>query len=362
VSPARPPSRSTGIAGLPQKSEECGVDDALNEFDGTQRIDVPAATRLRDTLRTATSLADRLRAGNAAPLRTESLGASDLTPDGGNPGFNVASSAIVSAIDHLQTWKTLISVDLHRFPLPILSHFTLARAVYEPSMFTLWLLDPTVTRRDRIGRGYAVQLQSLDDMNVYQRSAGLTPSESNASALHARLLAAARRDGFVRGGRSTSSRRLTPPLTHPVPSISELFDMYDQPPASRAAQARVRFNLMSGLAHSRYWAIAGTAADLSSVTSEGYRLQINFPLACDIAEATVAIASRAVDAFNGYRSGPDPVTDDNADDSRTDECEVCQSGLADAGTARTRDGGDLRVCERCAATTGTSENWKIRRS
>ena len=331
--------------------------DALTEFDGIQPIDGPAATRLRATLRTATSLTDRLHADSAAPLHPQSLGANDLTPDGGNPGFNVASNAMVSAIDHLQTWETLISVDLHRFPLPILSHFTLARAVYEPSLVTLWLLDPSVTSHERIGRGYAVQLQSLDDLNVYQRSAGFTPSEANAPALHARLLAAARRDGFVRAGRSTSARRLTPPLTHPVPSISELFDIYDQPPASGAGQARVRFNLMSGLAHSRYWAIAGTAADLASVTSEGHRLQINFPLVCAIAEATVAIASRAVDALIGYRSGPEPVTHDDS----ADECEVCQSGLAEAGTAHTRGGGVLRVCGNCAETTGTSENWKIRR-
>lgn len=278
------------------------MDDALNEHDGSQPIDIAAANRLLASLRAATPLADRLRAGNAAPLHPNSLGAADHTSEGGNPGFNVASSAIVSAIDHLQTWASLISIDLHRFPLPILSHFTLARAVYEPSLFTLWLLDPGVSSRDRIGRGYAVQLKSLDDMGVYQRSAGLTSSEANAPALHARLLAAARRDGFVRIGARRANRHRTPPLTHPVPTISDLFDTYDQAPTSGTAQARVRFNLLSGLAHSRYWAIAGSAADLSSVTPEGYRLQINFPLVCGMAEATVAIASRAVDAFIGYRS------------------------------------------------------------
>jgi hypothetical protein len=336
------------------------MDDNLNEHDGSRPLDVPAASRLLATLRAATPLAERLRAGNTAPLHPNSLGTSDLTPDGGNPGFNVASNAIVSAIDHLQTWATLINVDLHRFPLPILSHFTLARAVYEPSLFTLWLLDPGVSSRDRVGRGYAVQLKSLDDMGVYQRSAGLTSSEANASALHARLLAAARRDGFVRiGARNTSPRR-APSLTHPVPSISELFDMYDQPPASGTAQARVRFNLLSGLAHSRYWAIAGTAADLSSATDEGYRLQVNFPLVCGIAEATVAIASRAVDAFIGYRSaGPVPSSSEDGLDRAVDECAVCHSGLPDAADTRTPDGGDIRVCASCAGTTG--EGWRVRR-
>ena len=338
------------------------MDDDLNEHDGSRPLDVPAANRLLAKLRAATPLAGRLRAGNAAPLHPNSLGASDLTPYGGNPGFDVASNAIVSALDHLQTWATLISIDLHRFPLPILSHFTLARAVYEPSLFTLWLLDPGVSSRDRIGRGYAVQLKSLDDMGVYQRSAGLTSSEANVPALHARLLAAARRDGFVRTGARSTTRHRTPSLTHPVPSISELFDMYDQPPASGTAQARVRFNLLSGLAHSRYWAIAGTAADLSSTTDQGYRLQINFPLVCGIAEATVAIASRAVDTFIGYRSaGSVPSSSEDGTGGEAGECEVCHAGLPDAADTRTSDDGDIRVCGSCAATTGGSEGWSARR-
>jgi hypothetical protein len=338
------------------------MDDNSNEHDASRPIDVPAANRLLTTLQAATPLADRLRASSTAPLHPHSLGASDLTPDGGNPGFNVASNAIISALDHLQTWATLISVDLHRFPLPILSHFTLARAVYEPSLFTLWLLDPGISSRDRIGRGYAVQLKSLDDMGVYQRSAGLNSSEANAPALYARLLAAARRDGFVRTDARNTTRHRTPSLTHPVPSISELFDMYDQPPASGTPQARVRFNLLSGLAHSRYWAIAGTAADLSSTTDEGYRLQLNFPLVCGIAEATVAIASRAVDTFIGYRSaGPVLSSSEDRLDRAADECEVCHSGLPDAADARTPDGGDIRVCTSCAGTTGVSEGWSTRR-
>ena len=48
--------------------------------------------------------------------------------------------------------------------------------------------------------------------------------------------------------------------------------------------------------------IAGTAADLSSATTDGFTIQINFPLVCGIAESTVAIATRATDGYISYRT------------------------------------------------------------
>ena len=328
-------------------------------------IDVPAAQDLLDTLRGVAALEERLRASSARPHHLHSLLAADTTADGGNPGFDPASIAVASAIDHLRTWAYLIGIDLNRFPLPILSHFTLARATYESSLTTLWLLDPGITKTERIGRGYAMQLQSLADMSVYQRSAGISGPGANASALYARLLAAARRDGYVRITAKSKASNSKPALAYPVPTISTLFDMYDQPPLSGNAQARARYNLMSGLAHSRHWAVAGTASDLSSATSDGFRIKINFPLVCSIAESTVAIATRAVDTFIGYRSTGSvvPLGDDRDAQLETmSECEVCNSGLPAAYSARTPAGGDIQICQRCATTTAVSEKWTTRQN
>jgi len=337
--------------------------DASNITNETVRpIDVQAAQHLLDALAGVTALEERLRPTSAGPHHPHSLLATDITAEGGNPGFNSASIAITSAIDHLRTWAHLIGIDLNRFPLPILSHFTLARATYESSLTTLWLLDPGISKSERIGRGYAIQLQSLADMSVYQRSAGISGREAKASALYARLLAAARRDGYVRVTAKSKVHTSKPKLTVPVPTISELFDMYDQSPPSGNAHARARYNLMSGLAHSRHWAVAGTAADLSSASNEGFRLEINFPLVCSLAESTMAIATRAIDAFIGYRTvGSAAQRDDDRDvqSETVAECEMCSSGLPAAYSARTPAGGDIQICERCATTTAVSEKWRV---
>lgn len=339
------------------------MDETNIKNDTVRPINLPAAQHLLTTLRGVTALEERLRISSADPHHPHSLFATDMTADGGNPGFDPASIAIASAIDHLRTWAYLIGINLNQFPLPILSHFTLARATYESSLATLWLLDPGISKGERIGRGYAVQLQSLADMSVYQRSAGISGSEGNASALHARLLAAARRNGYVRITAKGKKQSSKPTLTHPMPTISALFDMYDQPPSSGNAHARARYNLMSGLAHSRHWAIAGTAADLSSATTDGFKIKVNFPLVCGIAESTMAIALRAVDTFIGYRTAglaSGHGDDLDAQSETTTDCEVCGSGCPAAYNARTPASGDIQVCERCATTTAVSEKWTVR--
>ena len=53
---------------------------------------------------------------------------------------------------------------MDRHPLPVFSPYSLARGAYEAALLTLWLLDPAVACRERIGRGYAAQLRSLEDL------------------------------------------------------------------------------------------------------------------------------------------------------------------------------------------------------
>jgi hypothetical protein len=67
-----------------------------------------------------------------------------------------------------------VAGDLKRFPLPVFSQYTLARAAYEPALLTLWLLDPAVDSVERIGLGYAAQLRSLDDLRKFQSDARMT--------------------------------------------------------------------------------------------------------------------------------------------------------------------------------------------
>ena len=82
--------------------------------------------------------------------------------------------AVAGSLDHLRTWYQLVAGDLKLFPLPIFSPYTLARGAYEPALLALWLLDPDVDSAERIGRGYAAQLRSLDVPRL-ARISGLSP-------------------------------------------------------------------------------------------------------------------------------------------------------------------------------------------
>jgi hypothetical protein len=280
------------------------VDGNTHKLETTRPIDVAAAQRLLNTLHLVLELEDRLQTSYLQPQHHRSLLSADLAAGNAASAANCAAHALASAIDHLRTWYYLIAGDIVQFSVPILSHYTLARATYEASLHALWLLDPNVDSRERIGRGYAMQLQSLKDMGVYQKSAGMTGSAANAATLYERLWEAATREGYVRVTAKARGSKSRDQLTHTVPSMGSLFDLYDVPPASGAAQARGRYNLMSGLAHSRHWAIAGIAADVSTATPDGHVLQINFPLVCSLADSTTAIAERAVSTFIYYRAKP----------------------------------------------------------
>jgi hypothetical protein len=81
----------------------------------------------------------------------------------------------------------------------------------------LWLLDPEVESVERIGRGYAAQLRSLEDMRKFQSDAGMTGEAANAPGLHGRLFAAARAAGYVKRNRKGQET-----LTVGVPSMVDL--------------------------------------------------------------------------------------------------------------------------------------------
>jgi hypothetical protein len=98
--------------------------------------------RLHDTLARAVELDEIFEAQHRLPTDASSLLRRDEAAGNAASGFNTASAAVVGALDHLLTWYAVIDGDLKRFPLALSSHYTLARAAYEPALLTLWLLDP----------------------------------------------------------------------------------------------------------------------------------------------------------------------------------------------------------------------------
>jgi hypothetical protein len=102
--------------------------------------------QLHDTLARAVELMETFEAQNRLPIHASSRLRRDEAVGNAASVFNTASVAIVGALDHLTTWYQIVAGDLKRFPLPVFSHYTLARAAYEPALLTLWLLGPEVRR------------------------------------------------------------------------------------------------------------------------------------------------------------------------------------------------------------------------
>ena len=252
--------------------------------------------RLHDTLARAVELEETFEAQHRLPVHASSLLRRDEATGNAASVFNTASAAMVGALDHLHTWYQIVAGDLKRFPLAIYSHYTLARAAYEPALLTLWLLDPEVDSVERIGRGYAAQLRSLEDMRKFQSDAGMTGEAANATMLHKRLFDAARAAGYVSLDSDGKER------TRRVPDMVRLFNLYDRRGA--VGEPAWLYRLLSGNAHGREWAILHGALESDQ---EGFDTNMNIirpdlPLLCHLAEHTVAVVGRAVALHAHYRA------------------------------------------------------------
>lgn len=255
--------------------------------------------RLHDTLARAVELEETFEAQHRRPIDASSLLRRDEATGNAASVFNTASVALVGALDHLTTWYQIVAGDLKRFPLPVFSHYTLARAAYEPALLTLWLLDPEVDSDERIGRGYAAQLRSLEDMRKFQGDAGMTGEAANATPLYDRLFAAARAIGYVK--RNTKGDEQ---LTVGVPSMVDLFNRYDQPNGLVSKPAWL-YRVLSGHAHGREWAMMRGASESDLEGGFGTSMNVirpDLPLLCHLAERTVAVVGRAVASHVHYRA------------------------------------------------------------
>ncbi len=193
-------------------------------------------------------------------------------------------------------------------------------------MLALWLLDPDVDSAQRIGRGYAAQLRSVDDMRKFQQAAGMTGDAANAPALYQRLFGSARAAGYV-----TSSPDGTERLTIAVPTMVRLFNRYDGP-APAAVLPEWLYRFLSGHAHGREWAMmhGATEADLDGFDTGMNMIQVDLALMCHLAERTVAIVSRAVATHVRYCTQPLPK-------AGSSPLPVGGEGVLQAGLARLGD-------------------------
>jgi hypothetical protein len=266
----------------------------------TAGYDVPDVQRLWDTLARAEELEIVLHDSLRLPVHPQSRLRHDETAGNAASCFNTASISLAGALDHLVTWFHLVAGDLARLPLPIFSHYTLARATYEPALLTLWLLDPSVTSKDRIARGYAAQLRSLDDFRKFQDELKATGDAANAGMLYERLF-----DDARAGGLTTTDRRGNEIPAMPVPSMIELFNTYDEPNTAGVMPSWL-YRFISGHAHGREWAMMqhATAVDVEGVDTDMNKIGVDLKLVAFLAARTARVVERAVATHVHYRTDP----------------------------------------------------------
>lgn len=275
--------------------------DGPIEVPTTQPIDPVLGQRLLNTLTAGVDLEKTFLTQNRMPVHARSRLRLDQSIGNAASGFNTASIAVAGALDHLCTLYQLIACDIKRFPLPLFSPYTLARGAYEPALLTLWLLDADAASVERIGRGYAAQLRSLDDMRKFQHDAGMTGASANATALHERLLNGARSAGYVAAGRDGVDR-----LTVNVPSMVDLFNRYDQTTTGGTGLPAWLYRFLAGHAHGREWAMVRGASEatLDGFDTNMIMIPVDLAMLCHLAERTVGVVGRAIDIYVRYRTEP----------------------------------------------------------
>jgi hypothetical protein len=136
------------------------VADVGVELPASEPLNPMLSQQLHDTLARAVELTETFEAQNRLPIHASSRLRRDEAVGNAASVFNTASVAIVGALDHLTTWYQIVAGDLKRFPLPVALHTGSRGLRARPT--DVVLLDPGVDSFERIGRGYAAQLRSLE--------------------------------------------------------------------------------------------------------------------------------------------------------------------------------------------------------
>ncbi|HVQ95454.1 MAG TPA: hypothetical protein VMU51_30780 [Mycobacteriales bacterium] len=245
--------------------------------------------RLKEALAGAESLAESYTSSLVVPTHRESQLRTDEAAGGVASCFNVASAALVVALDHLSTWNETV----RQGSVAVYANYSLARPAYECALRVLWLLDPAARPVTRIARGYAAQLDSLRWMKKFQESVGMT--DGNASALYDRLLKAACREGLT-----VKDAKGNEHLSESVPSVVTLFETYDRPTGDLKAGWIYRF--LSGHSHGFEWAaMRGAELSFSEAGMDLNKVLVDMNELIPMADRTVSAVARAVTSHINYR-------------------------------------------------------------
>jgi hypothetical protein len=211
--------------------------------------------------------------------------------------YDQAASAIVAALDHLDTWWSLLQGARY---MPTYAHMTLLRTVHESALFAYWLTEPGIDPDVRRGRGVAAHAKDYDERRKFEESRGITsftPPGKLAKDRLADLTAMADKVGLVK-----LDRKGHQVLTVAVPATVDLFDLYEPAIAGEGARPQSHYRLCSGYAHAKQWALALGAERLTAHDETGRalaRVEGIDDIAIFATRRAGAATDRAISAYEG---------------------------------------------------------------
>lgn len=276
--------------------------DATTIYQPGDRVPLPLDAKTHEALRADLSQIDAFRRRFEVALLTPPAEGSAAATDQADKlrayAHDQAAMAIVAALDHLQTWRTLLGAG----EMPTYAHMTLLRTAHEAALLAYWLIEPGIDSDVRRRRGVAAQWDDYDERRRFEDAAGIASFEPPAKLAKDRLadlMTMAAKIGLVRRNKKRDKI-----LTVQVPGIVDLFDLYE-PPFGPGARAQAIYRLESGYAHAKQWALALGGQRVTPRDPSGRSLAIVQGLEGIAIEAThraVAAAERAVTAYENLRS------------------------------------------------------------
>lgn len=158
----------------------------------------------------------------------------------GRMAWDIGLAASSIGFDHIVAWRML---RLRGGYQPSFAHWTLLRTAIEGMSIGRWLCDRSIDARERIRRAAGAQLDDYKQRLAFERrmEADLVKPKSRGRTPLQRVAALEQRLGQ------------TKPI--PLPSATDLFDLYALPEAKTLRAGEGLFRVISAIAHAKMWSL-----------------------------------------------------------------------------------------------------------
>ncbi len=166
--------------------------------------------------------------------------------------FQLAGAFLASSLDHLVTNVNVIASRT----IPAFSLMSLLRTAHETALNALWLVEASITVKERMERGVGAQFADYEERRKIENAMGRTNPEFGKLAIDRRrdFMNVADEHGMAK---LLGSGELGP--TCPLPSVVDLFNRYESGDELGGQQSRgeVWYRLYSAFAHGKQWHLLG---------------------------------------------------------------------------------------------------------